>query len=64
MALLRAIEVQNRLACSRGMVFKLLKKSEIEGFKVGSEWRIYSNSVESYINRQKNGKKSEIPCHR
>ena len=50
--LLRADQVERRLSCSRSMVCRLLREGRLRGFKVGSQWRIYSDSVEQYIQEQ------------
>jgi excisionase family DNA binding protein len=54
--LLRADQVQKRLACSRTTVCKLLREGHLRGFKVGSQWRIYESSLQRYI------EEAENPC--
>lgn len=54
--LLRADQVERRLACSRTTVCKLCREGHLRGFKVGSQWRIYEHSVQEYI------EKTENPC--
>jgi excisionase family DNA binding protein len=45
---IRPDQAQKRLACSRSMIYKLIRNGELEGFKVGSSWRIYEKSVKEY----------------
>ena len=50
-----------KLQVSRNTVYQLLESGEIEGFKVGRNWRIPNNSISSYILNQirKRGVKNE-----
>ena len=57
--LLRADQVQRRLACSRSMVCKLLREKRLRGFKCGATWRVYENSLEEYIQEQE---ETSIAC--
>ncbi len=51
---LRPDQAMQRLCCSRSMVYKLIKKQQLEAFKVGSSWRIYAESVKNYIKTSHN----------
>lgn len=59
--LLTVDDLCEKLQVSRNTVYQLLESGEIEGFKVGRNWRIPNNSISSYILNQirKRGVKNE-----
>lgn len=52
--ILRAHQVEKLLACSRSFVCRLLREGQLRGFKVGSQWRIYGDSLREYIKSSDN----------
>lgn len=40
------------LVCARSKIFRLLKSGEIEGQKIGEDYRIVSKSLDAYAKRQ------------
>lgn len=46
-------QVQGILDLSERTVFRLIKKGELKGFKVGREWRFEESDIEDYITRQR-----------
>ena len=51
--LLTIKEVQEVLSLSERTIFRLIKKKELKGFKVGREWRFEEQDVTNYINAQR-----------
>jgi putative molybdopterin biosynthesis protein len=49
-------QVARRLNVTRLTVYRLLKKGEIDAFKVGDQWRIDEDDLKSYIKKQKKRK--------
>lgn len=52
-ALLTIKEVQDRLGISESTMFRLLKRQQIKGFKVGRVWKFEEKDIEDYIRRQR-----------
>lgn len=50
--LLTVKEVQKILRVHRPKVYDLIREGKIEGFKLGSDWRIKADSVEVLIGRE------------
>jgi len=46
-------EVAKRLKGSKITIYRLLKKGEIAGYKVGKVWRIDEKDLKAYIRKQK-----------
>jgi excisionase family DNA binding protein len=52
--LLSVKDVQERLGISESTLFRLLKRKELKGFKVGGRaWRFEESDIEDYIRRQR-----------
>jgi excisionase family DNA binding protein len=48
--LLSVKDVQERLGISESTLFRILKRKELKGFKVGGrEWRFEESDIEEYI---------------
>ena len=58
--LLTVDDLCEKLQISRNTAYQLLESGDVEGFKVGRNWRIPNISISSYIVNQirKRGKKS------
>jgi excisionase family DNA binding protein len=55
-------QVRERLSCSRKTIYTLFDKGDLEGFWLGSERRIYPESVQEYIERNSNKKaRPQVP---
>lgn len=48
-ALLTVKEVSKLLRIHRPKVYELIKDGQIDGFKLGADWRIKRSSVESFV---------------
>ena len=46
-------EVAKRLKVTKITIYRLLKKGEIVGYKVGDSWRIDEKDLKAYIKKQK-----------
>ena len=46
-------EVVKRLKVTEITIYRLLKKGEIVGYKVGDSWRIDEKDLKAYIKKQK-----------
>lgn len=51
--LLDVKQVQERLGISESTLFRLLKKKELKGFKVGRVWKFEEEDIRDYINQQR-----------
>ncbi len=51
--LLNAKEAQERLGISESTLFRLLKRKELKGFKVGRVWKFEEEDIKNYINQQR-----------
>jgi excisionase family DNA binding protein len=51
---LRVDQVQERLSCSKSMVYKLIKTKQVSAFRVGKSWRVHPDSVDDYKNNSHN----------
>jgi excisionase family DNA binding protein len=51
--LLNIKQVQEILGLSERTIFRLIKKGEIQGFKIGREWRFTEADISAYIERQR-----------
>lgn len=40
------------LQCHQSTIYRLLRKRAIPGFKIGSDWRFYRDTIEDWIRRQ------------
>ena len=47
-------QVADFLKVSEGTIIRLLKSGEMEGHKVGGQWRLTRNQVDEYLEKQKN----------
>jgi excisionase family DNA binding protein len=45
-------EVAEFLRCNRSTIYRLLKRREIPGFKVGGDWRFSRSEIVAWINRR------------
>jgi excisionase family DNA binding protein len=59
-ALLTIKEVQDRLGISESTMFRLLKRKEIKGFKVGRVWKFEEKDIEEYIRQQREKAEAEL----
>jgi len=50
--LLTVDDLCEKLQVSRNTAYQLLESGDVEGFKVGRNWRIPNNSISSYIVNQ------------
>lgn len=50
--ILTAKECQQLLKISKNSMLRYLKTGEIEGFKIGSRWRIYKFSVIEFLRKR------------
>jgi len=46
-------EVAKRLKVTKITIYRLLKREEIVGYKVGDSWRIDEKDLKAYIKKQK-----------
>ncbi len=46
-----ATEVAAQLRVSADTIMRLLRKGELEGVKVGGQWRVKPSSLEAYLRR-------------
>ena len=46
-------QVQDILHLSERTIFRLIKNKELQGFKVGREWRFEPSDLDEYIARQR-----------
>lgn len=51
--LLTIKQVEDRLKLSERTIFRLIKSGELNGFKVGREWRFEESDIDDYIRRQR-----------
>jgi excisionase family DNA binding protein len=51
--LLNTKQVQERLGISESTLFRLLKRKELKGFKVGRAWKFEEKDIEDYIHQQR-----------
>jgi len=54
--LLDVKQVQERLGISESTLFRMLKRKELKGFKVGGprgQWRFEESDIEDYIKQQR-----------
>jgi excisionase family DNA binding protein len=51
--LLTVKEVQDRLDISERTAFRMIKSGELQGFKVGREWRFEESDLQNYIQAQR-----------
>ncbi len=52
-SLLNVKEVQERLGVSESTLFRLLKRKELKGFKVGRVWKFEETDIENFIKHQR-----------
>jgi len=45
-------EVAELLRCNRSTIYRMLKRHEIPGFKVGGDWRFERSEIEAWIARR------------
>lgn len=57
--ILTAKECQQLLKIGKNSMLRYLKTGEIEGFKIGSRWRIYKFSVIEFLRKRR---KNSRPC--
>ena len=46
--MLTVTEVVDYLKISRSMIYRLLKRGEIPGFKMGGDWRLYVEEIDRW----------------
>lgn len=51
--LLNVKEAQERLNISESTMFRLLKRKELKGFKVGRVWKFEESDLKEFIQRQR-----------
>ena len=51
--LLNVKEAQERLGISESTLFRLLKRKELKGFKVGRAWKFEESDITEFIQRQR-----------
>jgi excisionase family DNA binding protein len=51
--LLDVKQVREMLHLSERTVFRLIKRKELRGFKVGREWRFEQKDIDDFIERQR-----------
>ena len=51
--LLSIKQVQEILGLSERTIFRLIKNGEIQGFKIGREWRFTEADINAYIEKQR-----------
>ncbi len=51
--LLNIKQVQEILGLSERTVFRLIKSKELQGFKVGREWRFEQKDIDAFITEQR-----------
>jgi excisionase family DNA binding protein len=51
--LLNVKEAQERLGISESTLFRLLKRKELKGFKVGRVWKFEESDIADFIQRQR-----------
>jgi len=62
--LLNIKQLQELLGVSERTVFNLMERGEINGFKVGRQWRFEQSTIDAYIARQreKGGRERKEPA--
>ncbi len=58
--LLNAKDAQERLGISESTLFRLLKRKELKGFKVGRVWKFEEEDIKNYINQQRAKAEAEL----
>ena len=53
-------EVAKHLKVTKITIYRLLKKGEIVGYKVGDSWRIDEKDLKAYIRKQKKKKSFKL----
>lgn len=48
-------EIASMLRVSNATVYRLLESGQLQGFKVGTQWRIKQSSLERFIEEQGKG---------
>jgi excisionase family DNA binding protein len=51
--LLNVKEAQERLGISESTLFRLLKRKELKGFKVGRVWKFEESDIANFIQKQR-----------
>lgn len=41
-------EIAEYLRCSRSTIYRLLRRNELPGFKIGSDWRFNVESIDAW----------------
>jgi excisionase family DNA binding protein len=60
--LLNIKEAQERLGISESTLFRLLKRKELKGFKVGRVWKFEESDITDFIQKQREkAEQSEEP---
>ncbi len=57
--LLNVKEAQERLGISESTLFRLLKRKELKGFKVGRVWKFEEEDLANYIRQQREKAESD-----
>jgi excisionase family DNA binding protein len=50
--MLTVTELADYLKISRSMIYRLLKRGEIPGFKIGSDWRFNLDEIDQWLAKQ------------
>ena len=59
-ALLNLKEAQERLGISESTIFRLIKRKELKGFKVGRVWKFEEEDITNYIQQQRARTEAEL----
>jgi len=54
-AMLTVTEVAEYLKISRSMIYRLLKRGELPGFKIGGDWRFNAEEIDRWLEERKIG---------
>ena len=52
---LTVTELAQYLKISRSMIYRLLKRGELPGFKIGSDWRFNAEEIDRWLEERKIG---------
>ncbi len=52
---LTVAELAEYLKISRSMIYRLLKRGELPGFKIGSDWRFNAEEIDRWLEERKIG---------
>ncbi len=52
-AMLTVTELAEYLKISRSMIYRLLKRGELPGFKIGNDWRFNAEEIDRWLEERK-----------